>query len=78
MRYNINTCSVCVNQMLKIYKRSGLYEDQTTLCLLGGMLSLLLGPGIRRNVRVAATCADRHEDQDEDEDDDLVLLTGPK
>ena len=62
--------------------------DQTTLCLLGWMLCLLLGPGIRRNVRVAATYHhDQHhhrcDDEDEEEHDDenhgdLVVLPGPE
>ena len=64
-------------------------ENQTTLCLLRcWMLSLLRGPGIRRNVRVAATWNHQHNrdgdaDDDEDENDvgnhgDLVLLRGSK
>ena len=58
-------------------------DDQTTLCLLGWMLCLLLGPGIRRNVRVAATCHHDHHHHDHDDEDDkehddgdLVVLPG--
>ena len=37
-------------------------DNQTTLCLLGWTLSLLRAPGIRRNVRVAATCHDHNDE----------------
>ena len=47
------------------------------------MLSRLRAPGIRRNVRVAATCSHHHYDDDEYEDDcgkcgHLVLLPRPE
>ena len=53
-------------------------DNQTTLCLLGWTLSLLRAPGIRRNVRVAATCHDHNDEylhhKHEDDDDNYGYL----